>query len=76
MALKAGLLVLVAMFACLGESEGSCPSSNHVNGCSIPLGAPFPYKKQFKPACDKHDVCYECVSKVYLISFMMFAMNA
>lgn len=32
------------------------------NGCSVPLGLPAPYKKTFTPACNKHDVCYYCVS--------------
>lgn len=34
----------------------------NANGCSVPLGLPAPYKKTFTPACDKHDVCYYCVS--------------
>lgn len=31
-----------------------------MNGCSVPLGLPFFYKKDFTPACNKHDVCYYC----------------
>ena len=31
------------------------------NGCSVPGGLPFFYKKTFTPACVKHDVCYACV---------------
>lgn len=34
----------------------------NANGCSVPLGLPAPYKKTFTPACNKHDVCYYCVS--------------
>lgn len=30
------------------------------NGCSVPGGLPFFYKKTFTPACNKHDVCYSC----------------
>ncbi|CAH3020341.1 unnamed protein product [Porites evermanni] len=30
------------------------------NGCSVPAGLPFFYKKTFTPACVKHDVCYSC----------------
>jgi len=30
------------------------------NGCSVPFGLPFFYKKTFTPACVKHDVCYSC----------------
>jgi len=33
---------------------------NKTNGCSIPWDIPFPYKTYFKPACDMHDICYEC----------------
>ena len=34
------------------------------NGCSIPLNLPFPYKDIFLPACERHDICYEC-GKMY-----------
>ncbi|XP_057312007.1 conodipine-P1-like [Hydractinia symbiolongicarpus] len=33
------------------------------NGCSIPLGFPFPYKDVFLPACERHDICYRCGKK-------------
>ena len=32
------------------------------DGCSVPLGISWPYKKNFMPACLRHDVCYSCVS--------------
>ncbi|KAK6165428.1 hypothetical protein SNE40_022356 [Patella caerulea] len=32
----------------------------HSNGCSDPFNMAF--KRRFKPACDKHDVCYSCGS--------------
>ena len=38
------------------------------NGCSIPFGLPFFYKKEFTRACNKHDVCYSCVS-IRILSF-------
>ena len=41
-----------------------CPV--HVNGCSIPCDFPFVYKTKFINACNKHDVCYSCVSVVSL----------
>lgn len=41
--------------------KDSC-QPQHVDGCSIPLGLPFFYKTQFTPSCNKHDVCYRCVS--------------
>ncbi|XP_063406353.1 uncharacterized protein LOC134690310 [Mytilus trossulus] len=30
------------------------------NGCSVPLFGKFPYKKIFEPACQLHDLCYNC----------------
>ncbi|XP_057305187.1 conodipine-P1-like [Hydractinia symbiolongicarpus] len=30
------------------------------NGCSVPLNFPFPYKDVFLPACERHDICYQC----------------
>ena len=33
-----------------------------INGCSVPWGIDFPYKEFFLPACNRHDVCYSCVS--------------
>lgn len=32
-----------------------------VDGCSVPL-LHFDYEAQFTPSCNKHDVCYDCVS--------------
>ena len=31
------------------------------NGCTVPSRLPRFYKKDFTPACKKHDVCYSCV---------------
>lgn len=42
----------------------SCVHEKYVNGCTIPLKKPFFYKNAFTPACDKHDVCYFCVSRL------------
>lgn len=36
--------------------------AEHSNGCSIPGDLPFFYKNTFTPACDRHDMCYNCVS--------------
>eukprot|EP00112_Aurelia_sp_Birch-Aquarium-sp1_P025533 Seg852.16 transcript_id=Seg852.16/GoldUCD/mRNA.D3Y31 product="Conodipine-M alpha chain" protein_id=Seg852.16/GoldUCD/D3Y31 len=51
-------LLVILSFAAFAES--SCPWESKVNGCSVPLGAPFPYKEAFKPVCNRHDVCYIC----------------
>ncbi len=42
-----------------------CKADKHANGCSVPLGMTAPYKEQFTPACNKHDICYGCVSKAF-----------
>ncbi|XP_068680121.1 uncharacterized protein [Montipora capricornis] len=48
------LFLLLLMFV---TTEGCYKQTN---GCSVPGKLPFFYKKNFKPACDKHDVCYFC----------------
>eukprot|EP00112_Aurelia_sp_Birch-Aquarium-sp1_P007971 Seg187.12 transcript_id=Seg187.12/GoldUCD/mRNA.D3Y31 product="Conodipine-M alpha chain" protein_id=Seg187.12/GoldUCD/D3Y31 len=37
-----------------------CKADKYANGCSVPLGMNAPYKDQFTPACNKHDICYGC----------------
>lgn len=37
------------------------------DGCSVPIFKKFPYKKVFEPACNRHDICYICVSKHFKI---------
>ena len=42
------------------------------NGCSIPLKIPIPYAYTlFKPACDRHDICYQCVSISFLFNVLI-----
>ena len=54
---------LIGCFSVVTCSPGptfSCIADNHVNGCNV---LPFtPYEAVFTPACDRHDVCYFCVS--------------
>ncbi len=72
MMLKVGLLAVLSIVL-FGESDGTCISESHVNGCSVPLNSPFPYKKVFEPACHKHDVCYRCVSTfLYICNMYLF----
>lgn len=52
--------LLMVSTAMLVMDAKACSITN--DGCSIPLSLPFPYKKDFTPACIKHDVCYRCVS--------------
>ncbi|XP_065064879.1 intersectin-1-like [Rhopilema esculentum] len=37
-----------------------CITHEEVDGCSIPFNSSFPYRKVFKSACNRHDVCYRC----------------
>ena len=43
-----------------------CNADKHANGCSVPLGINAPYKNDFTPACNKHDICYGCVSSCFI----------
>ena len=49
-----------------------CNADKHTNGCSVPLGINAPYKKDFTPACNKHDICYGCVSAYFDSSEMSY----
>ena len=53
-------VVLLLLSLDLGVVSGSS-CDTETNGCSIPGGLPFIYKKTFTPACNKHDICYSCV---------------
>eukprot|EP00794_Sanderia_malayensis_P000038 gene38-630_t len=52
--------ILVALATILQHAESACISDQHINGCSVPFNTKFPYATRFKPACDRHDVCYRC----------------
>ncbi|XP_053390622.1 uncharacterized protein LOC128553485 [Mercenaria mercenaria] len=55
------LTVLVLVSILVVEKATSCnPPSWRTDGCSIPYGLPYFYKENFRPDCDKHDVCYAC----------------
>jgi hypothetical protein len=65
--------LLLVFFACVDinvaktgtrQRRGSCVYNQYTNGCSTPTGYE-PYRKEFTPACNEHDVCYCCVSNVY-----------
>ncbi len=62
------LISLASMF--ILPAESSCISDQHINGCSVPFKGNFPYEKRFKPACDRHDVCYRCVSYIRIPCFV------
>ena len=67
-ALCAVLSLLVVLFST--TEVNSCYVK--ANGCSIPGNLPFFYKRTFKPACDKHDVCYYCVRLAASFSYYKF----
>lgn len=52
-------LLLILLMSPEVTSQSDCYIKS--NGCSVPFGLPFFYKKTFTPACVKHDVCYSCV---------------
>ena len=54
------LLLLLSLHAGGATQTNSSSRPVHINGCSIPV--PFIYKTKFTSACNKHDVCYSCVS--------------
>ena len=55
------LCLLVLGVVLVGGTDFT-PCQEWSNGCSIPMGLPFPYKEMFRPACFRHDLCYGCVS--------------
>eukprot|EP00745_Piridium_sociabile_P034831 TRINITY_DN60154_c0_g3_i1.p1 TRINITY_DN60154_c0_g3~~TRINITY_DN60154_c0_g3_i1.p1 ORF type:complete len:148 (+),score=12.05 TRINITY_DN60154_c0_g3_i1:93-536(+) len=55
------VLVAVGMFLMavpVAEAQDAC--ANHADGCSIPWGLNFFYKRKFTPSCNRHDICYGC----------------
>ena len=42
--------------------------AGYTNGCSIPFGLKYFYKKTFTASCVAHDICYACVSVHYSIN--------
>ena len=54
-------LVLFGFIFCLSRAR-VCDADRNTNGCSTPMGINAPFKRKFTPACDKHDICYGCVS--------------
>ena len=57
------LLIMVEMLTMAASGRPhTCEVDKYADGCSVPLGISAPYKEQFTPACNKHDICYGCVS--------------
>ena len=62
MDLKVIHIVALSILALTGYTQAGCITKQYVNGCSIPFRFQFYYKREFTPSCNKHDVCYSCVS--------------
>lgn len=63
------LLTTVIGFVLSTDICKSRAPAGHVNGCSVPSFLPHPFIRVFTPSCDKHDVCYDCVSTAMLYSY-------
>ncbi|XP_063405622.1 conodipine-P2-like [Mytilus trossulus] len=61
--------VILSILSCLrpiitAESKHCFQTNKGLsNGCSIPLFKKFPYKEDFTPSCQRHDICYNCAVK-------------
>ena len=60
-----GWFLLLSSSKVILSGEGLCDADTYTNGCSVPLGLDTPFKETFTKACDKHDICYGCVSCCY-----------
>ncbi|VDI52925.1 Hypothetical predicted protein [Mytilus galloprovincialis] len=64
--LSAVILIIISFLRPIITAESKrCFQSNAglSSGCSIPLFKKFPYKKNFTPSCQRHDICYNCAAK-------------
>ena len=53
--------------------DALCDADRYTNGCSVPLGLDTPFKKTFTEACNKHDICYGCVSSLDINIYMFWS---
>ena len=60
------VLGMLLMLSSIEEVKAYCD----YNGCSIPGNLPPGYKSRFTPACNKHYVCYACVSICLSVPFL------
>ena len=54
-----GLILLVGLASSASISTLDPCDREDANGCSSPFD--FPFKKEFTPSCNRHDICYGCV---------------
>ncbi|XP_033762463.1 uncharacterized protein LOC117343981 [Pecten maximus] len=54
------MMSLIVVTKQLGISF-TCDRNTYTDGCSVPKGIKIEFKGRFKPACNKHDICYSCM---------------
>ena len=63
--MRSEILVVLDMILLASALKAESPQCHvETNGCSIPKGVPRPFVETFTPACNRHDVCYRCVSVI------------
>ena len=63
--MRSEILVVLDMVLLASALKTESPQCHvETNGCSIPKGVPRPFVETFTPACNRHDVCYRCVSVI------------
>ena len=50
----------------------SCAADKFADGCSVPSMIPAPFKMEFTHACNRHDICYGCVSILRYSNILLF----
>ena len=50
----------------------SCAADKFADGCSVPSMIPAPFKMEFTHACNRHDICYGCVSIFRYSNILLF----
>ncbi|XP_033762309.1 uncharacterized protein LOC117343874 [Pecten maximus] len=56
------VLCLTSLIALTVHAGYTCDKNKYSNGCSVPKGIKIAFKGRFKPACNKHDICYRCMT--------------
>ena len=70
------IYLFIMLLFCVNKSNNrplSCAADKFADGCSVPSVFPAPFKKEFTSACNRHDICYGCVSIGILIYFSAYS---
>lgn len=54
------VMIIQAFSLHVDRRPASCSADKFADGCSVPSVIPAPFKKEFTPACNRHDICYGC----------------